>query len=686
MPPTKRNGAPSEKGTKASLTPARQAPKIGVEAVESDKNTQNNISSARRESEMTVSMLSAGHADTSTMITSRSFPGSTRTPIRRSPLPYSPRSTTFTRDISKTLLSLESPAVKSPLDHEAGDTSKLRSLALAAAYPLNDSESPKSRPASTAVSPLATGLPRGLDSLEDFNDADLEDYSFSPSRLRSSAIRHSHRFSRGSSHNSFPSNMTTISTRSTRSTSLYSSQSRIRLTSTNDDSDSDAEEDRSLGRRFWTQLSNLGEQVSRENKERSDRRRHNARNVSITSIASSETSVFSYSPLGILVPADSASSEKDDTDEDSRRKSDLQQGFLNTLQPGNRLNILGRRRAYSSMVPLTGWHAGDGDMSTLEAKRELPQVLVINPRGSGLNDADDENATDLVTPTVANFHGRARAMSFQPPSASTKLLHSAVGPRQRQNIWEEAMHQLTEQIARSRRQIPANASAQMSPKTTQDIEDDACESLEDVGQGPKKRSSRLFVPSSDPWSPSKESSPLPGLFYDNWVERVDGAVDGELGRRGSTFHAVEGDEEHQGTAKDATVKDAISRSSPTKSCSTMLSSDEGSDELSLQVLHESEWPLPQSRPETNALLSASSSFFSVLSPQQFDEKSDADEDMDNYGDETNPVIPLSSRPGELSSSDASIPEILEPAPEADGVRSLEVALREPRGSFPDGLI
>ena len=555
----------------------------------------------RRESEMTVSLANTGRLGTSPMSASRSYPGNApRTPVRRSPLPYSPRTTAF--PVRPVLSSAINPtaAAMTQLSNRSAEASKLRSLSLAAAHPLTPTER----------APIPSGLTcRGVE----------EDQTTSPIQPRYPS-------SRGSSHKSFPSHTTSLSTHSTRSTSIYSIRTRLaRAASEFDDGE---DEDAQLGSRFWTQLSSLGEQVSRESKLSRARRRSASRNVSISSAASDASSVFDFSPLGILVPSERAFATDPQEDNLAQVSSVAVEG---TVRGGWQADVglLGRRRAYSSMVPLTGWRTGDSDMLTPEGQRsaavgDLPRVLLVDPHPGIERDAQPNENADLITPTVATFQGRARALSFQPPGTS---LRSASDPlhapgRARQDVWEEAMHQLSERFNRPRppplQQAPI-IDTERSPTTFTTSDAPPQKTL--PGLGTERGEERSGV-----GSPAVESSPLPGLFYDDWVERVDGAVDGELGRRGSTFDLSE-QPQHTGSvfvappgdmlAPDAAGVGGMSRTSSTSSGSTMLGSV--GSEPSLQVLHESEWPRPQPRLiGDDTRVSGSTSFLSVSSPR-FDE-------------------------------------------------------------------
>lgn len=644
----------------------------------------------RRESEMTVSLTKTGKLGASpSMVPSRSYPGvAPRTPVRKSPLPYSPRTTSFPRDsirphLAAALQPIGSPMTYSHSYHElgsrSGDANKLRSLSLAAAHPLGVSEDKPSKRYSSSLKQswkVVSGLPAQEDQHE-------------PPASQEGASSHRQRYqsSRGSSHKSFPSHTTSLSTHSTRSTSIYSSLSRLRPTSHHDgeqDNDADTEEDDDVGSRFWTHLSSLGEQVSRQKAAAGAGEGGNgrSRNVSVASTAS-DASVFDFSPLGILVPTEEVN------DDEAGGREVLQDTRSLNVSPmslavvsGSTSGILGRRRAYSSMVPLTGWRAGDSDLSTAEGQRlasarDLPQVLLLHGRDSSSgNDIHSLDTADLVTPTVSTFQGRARAKSFQPASTTFQPSLSLDTSISRQDVWEEAMHTVTKRIVRSRGR--SFQSQRVGGSTAARIPSDTMiDKSGDEGDSERGREESMDNPTTvvdDTWSPDVQSSPLPGLFYDNWVERVDVGIDGDLDRRGSTFrrHDIEAD-----AAPSQAVEPlgTMTRTSSTSSGSTMLGS--AGSISSLQVLHESEWPLPQSRPVVvrepaeeqeqeqeegeETMLSASASFLSVLSPRENDE------------DElSNALAPTQTESGTGSTSvqlaNASIPRIsaslLQPSIEA----------------------
>ncbi|SOV09720.1 uncharacterized protein UDID_19295 [Ustilago sp. UG-2017a] len=492
---------------------------------------------------------------------------------------------------ARDLVKYASPTTQSQshqqIGYRGGEDNKLRSLSLATAHPLSATE-----PVSTKQIQVAGGLPFGSD-LQESVVSNPEEEHEAPS------LRQRYQSSRGSSHRSFPSHTTSLSTHSTQPTSIHSSRSRIRPPSQHDESDGDAdtEDDSDVGSRFWTQLSSLGEQVSREKIAPGFEGIGRARNVSASSTASS-ASVFDFSPLGILVPTE--------TEEPSR---DIQHdtGSVNvsptslTLPTGTSTGLLGRRRAYSSMVPLTGWRAGDNDISTAEnSARDLPQVLLLHAReSSGPSELNVFDSTDLVTPTVSTFQGRARAQSFQPsisfqPRLDASLALGGLGTK-RQDVWEEAMNQLSDRFSRPKRQSvrKQSASGEMhaSPRISADadiggvVDQDHTQTTEDT--------TTVVV---DRWPPSIESSPLPGLFYGNWAERVDVGIDGDLGRRGSTVLLDGGEVQVPPTAAgpiEPGPTSTLTRTSSTLSGSTILGS--AGSVSSLQIMHESKWPLPQSR-------------------------------------------------------------------------------------------
>ncbi|KAJ1594825.1 hypothetical protein NDA11_006375 [Ustilago hordei] len=381
------------------------------------------------------------------------------------------------------------------IGYRGGEDNKLRSLSLATAHPLSATE-----PVSTKQIQAAGGLAFGSDLQESIVSNPEEEHE-APS------LRQRYQSSRGSSHRSFPSHTTSLSTHPTQPTSIHSSRSQLRPPSQHVESDGDADTE-DVGSRFWTQLSSLGKQVSREKTAPGLEGFGRAGNVSASSTASS-ASVFDFSPLGIFVPTEA---------EEPSREIQQDTGSVNvsptslTLPTGTSTGLLGRRRAYSSMVPLTGWRAGDNDISTAEnSALDLPQVLLLHAReSSGPSELNVFDSMDLVTPTVSTFQGRARAQSFQPSISFQPRLDATLA--------------------------------------------------------------------------------LGGL------ERVDIGIDGDLGRRGSTVLLDGGEVEVPPTAAGPIQPgptSTLTRTSSTLSGSTILGS--AGSVSSLQIMHESKWPLPQSR-------------------------------------------------------------------------------------------
>ncbi|SPO31223.1 uncharacterized protein UTRI_05976_B [Ustilago trichophora] len=598
-----------------------------------DLQTQDSNPWTRRESEMTVSLTDTGRlAASPMMVPSRSYPGNPRTPVRKSPLPYSPRTTAFSRDSARPLVDMALEVRGSPTSHSfsnqefgnrTAEGNKLRSLSLAVAHPLSPIDS---KAGQKTTSQLASGMTFGIDPQEEAQHDVKQQHPSSPTRQRYPS-------SRGSSQKSFPSHTTSLSTHSTRSTSIYSTRSRHL---TGNESDIEEDTDADLGSRFWTQLSSLGEQVSRENKGVSEAheaavgRRRNSRNVSISSTAS-DASVFDYSPLGILVPSDGAFSTPGRDESSPHVSGGVSEAFKTLHNPLTTGAGVGRRRAYSSMIPMTGWKAGDSDMMTVEGQRnvaaigDLPQVLMVDSS----DNVGNGDSGDLITPTVATFQGRTRALSFQP--AGTASMRSASDPIAcggRGEVWEEALNQLAERLNRPSQPLePVNVVKQLDTATSSKSLLDPAPSTSSNTQAPKEPSSNT---STDFTSPPIQSSPLPGLFYDTWVERVDGAIDGDLGRRGSTFQssptgtlALAQDNRTLGAEMAGGMTRTSSSSS--SSGSTMLGSTG-----SVHVLHESEWPRPVWREDR--LMPTSASFLSVFSPRDGDQDSDEEEREDMMED------------------------------------------------------
>ncbi|KAJ1574934.1 hypothetical protein NDA15_001847 [Ustilago hordei] len=176
------------------------------------------------------------------------------------------------------------------IGYRGGEDNKLRSLSLATAHPLSATE-----PVSTKQIQAAGGLAFGSDLQESIVSNPEEEHE-APS------LRQRYQSSRGSSHRSFPSHTTSLSTHPTQPTSIHSSRSQLRPPSQHVESDGDADTE-DVGSRFWTQLSSLGKQVSREKTAPGLEGFGRAGNVSASSTASS-ASVFDFSPLGIFVPTE----------------------------------------------------------------------------------------------------------------------------------------------------------------------------------------------------------------------------------------------------------------------------------------------------------------------------------------------------------------------------------------------
>ncbi|CDU22520.1 uncharacterized protein SPSC_01150 [Sporisorium scitamineum] len=621
-------------------------------AWEAQKEHRNHDSSpwARRESEMTLLPAHFSKSGPSlTMTASRSFPGAPRTPNRRSPLPYSPRRSAFPGDASQHQAFEHTPfkPASSPLSHSLSEGSKLRALSLAAVHPLSpvrNSQTPMDHTEQGTTAHSAKRYVLDAESSQDTTNA--EHTGTCASSL--SCPRQRQRSSRGSSHKSFPSNTTTLSSRSTRNTSIHSSHTHLHAVFDREGSDSDDDDsDDDLGSRFWTQLSSLGEQVFRESKQSGDnagqnrRSEHDERSVSISSTAS-DASVFDFSPLGILVPTDGPletgmqSEEKTGT----KRVSILpvsQGASSSSLSPivgTSSSSILGRRRAYNSMVPLARWRAGDSDPRTAEGQRyfssdELPQVLVLESRDGIVSNTIGRDHPDSVTPTAASFQGWTRVLSVQPfaltpfGSVDTRAISQKPESRtNRQNVWDEAMLQLTERLIRSNVQSAMSRQASLERSRYWSKTSSETETRASLYSGALAISSPLQPQEhhdSDAGPSDVHSSPLPGLFYEKWVEQVDGGVDGELGRRGSTFESLTEPAEASAGAASSTSK--IDAGNPgalglaSSTTSNLVESDE--NEPLLQDLQESNWPRPQPRyrppvSDTRSLLSASTSASSRL--------------------------------------------------------------------------
>ncbi|UTT88681.1 hypothetical protein NDA17_001560 [Ustilago hordei] len=577
----------SKSHTAVSTFKSASAARSGIDTHDSSPWT-------RRKSEMTVSRANTGRLGiSSSMVQSKSFPGAPRTPVRKSPLSYSPQTRSFPRDnvrplISAALTSTASPTTQSQshqqIGYRGGEDNKLRSLSLATAHPLSATE-----PVSTKQIQAAGGLAFGSDLQESIVSNPEEEHE-APS------LRQRYQSSRGSSHRSFPSHTTSLSTHPTQPTSIHSSRSQLRPPSQHVESDGDADTE-DVGSRFWTQLSSLGKQVSREKTAPGLEGFGRAGNVSASSTASS-ASVFDFSPLGIFVPTEA---------EEPSREIQQDTGSVNvsptslTLPTGTSTGLLGRRRAYSSMVPLTGWRAGDNDISTAEnSALDLPQVLLLHAReSSGPSELNVFDSMDLVTPTVSTFQGRARAQSFQPsisfqPRLDATLALGGLGTK-RQDVWQEAINQLSDRFSRPKRQSVQKQSASGEMHASPRISANA-DTGDVVDQEHTQTTEDTTTVVVDRWPPSIESSPLAGLFYENWAERVDIGIDGDLGRRGSTVLLDGGEVEVPPTAAGPIQPgptSTLTRTSSTLSGSTILGS--AGSVSSLQIMHESKWPLPQSR-------------------------------------------------------------------------------------------
>lgn len=576
----------------------------------------------RRESEMT---LLPAHFSRSgpplTLSTSRSYPGPPRTPIRRSPLPYSPRKSAFPGDTDQQQ-GLAHTSVKPAaltMSHSFSEGTKLRALSLAAVHPLSPVQAADS--STGRAKRDMTTRPAQEDASDATSLASGEGTRSYASDLPDS--RQGQRSSRGSSHKSFPSNTTTLSSRSTKNTSIRSS--RIHLDAGVSDSDGD-ETDDDLGSRFWTQLSSLGEQVFRESKQSGANagrsRTRERRSVSISSTAS-DASVFDFSPLGILVPTDGPlDSEIQDEGTLGTKQVPtspvMQTATMASLSPVPDIqatSILGRRRAYSSMVPLTGWRAGDSDLRTEEGQRsissgELPRVLLLEPRDGVVSSVQGQEHVDSITPTVANFQDRSRTLSAQPsagpsfgPAHSGAISHSPAPPKDRENVWDEAMLQLTERLVHS------NVKSSFSPQALTALSRYQAK----ASSRNEPRSSLASEPPSDPVSlghrsrhileassSDSQNSPLPGLFYDSWVERVDGGINGELGRRSSAFQEVDPTRPADAAAEATFSTSKLGANSPGAQESNASSTYTHRNKPLLQALQVTDWPRPQQRSEALA--------------------------------------------------------------------------------------
>ncbi len=241
--------------TKQTLGEAQTAPRAASKRTFLDKpdaEASDSRSWTRRESEMTVSLANAGTAARSTgMAASRSYPGHPRTPVRKSPLPYSPRAMLFPTDRpSLGAAMMPRDFASNSFTHRGyarlgSAENKLRSLSLAAAHPLvNEGEAMQTQYA-VPPSPKSKGKePSGLAGARD--QEELGRIAIDSEQQRLSSGRGYRQSSRGSSHQSCPSHGTSLSTHSTRSTSLYSMQSHNRPTDAEDADDSDTDSDADL--------------------------------------------------------------------------------------------------------------------------------------------------------------------------------------------------------------------------------------------------------------------------------------------------------------------------------------------------------------------------------------------------------------------------------------------------------
>ena len=313
------------------------------------------------------------------------------------------------------------------------------------------------------------------------------------------------------------------------------------------------------------------------------------------------------------------------------------------------------------MVPLTGWRAGDSDLLTEEGQntavvRELPQVLLLERSGRDPSEVLQHDTMDLVTPTAPTFQNRVRAQSFQPwtsdvtavSDSATRKAFAAGGKRK--DVWDETMQQLANQLRQSGRQPSDPSPLRMGSRATEHSPESP-EAESGTAIGPNARSkvspTTLLAASREEARPSSnQNSPLPGLLYENWAERVDGAVLGDLGRRvstsqhpevsaqdlgqslaGSTTEGAQRNTEHNVGSSVATLQN-----SPSSSGSTMLGS--AGSESSLRILRDSEWPLPHarsamSRSTEDSHQPAPASFLSIFSPKAEAEHSElADDPMD----------------------------------------------------------
>lgn len=491
-----------------------------IDSVKQGQGSNDSNPWLRREVSTARSPATAGHDGSSGRMTaSRSFPGA----IALERFVSSPHHSSAVRCTT-------GAAKMSPADSTPARLVKLRPLSLAAAHRLGPSVVSTPLIADSRADQEArkirtsTNAPKKVAKIERVEDAAWNERS------------HHQRYqsSQRSSHSSFPSHAATSSTSSRASASEHTSQTSPRTTS--ERFHDSGESDRDLGSRFWTHLSSLGQLVSTQNQqalETTRQRHHHSTQAGSISSAASEASILDFSPLGILMPSDAVH------DEDPKSSRPVDASSRSSLFPRDDARkessrLLGRRRACSSMIPLTGWRAGDTDLRTSQeslSTRNLPQVLLIEPRRRTTDSALDSEPNDLVTPTVTTFQGRARALSFQPlPSAHLDDTFGDSEPRKvRHVVWPEAIGQLSKSHshrAAGRRRTVDNAplsGQQASPAPRSDEMQSSYSSLQDQGQL-----------DTDAVPDQEQSSPLSGLFYDRWVEQVDGEVNGELGRRGST--------------------------------------------------------------------------------------------------------------------------------------------------------
>lgn len=562
------------------------------------------------------------------MTASRSYPGVTRESLRKSPMSYSPNRNAFHSASVRHRDQMPQNIHASPMKYSHSqnlDASKLRSLSLAATHPLAPSENAELPMAEFTQDPNEPRKPST--SLYQEQTADDECSDTYSSDLEST--RRYQEVLQGFSHKSHRST-STVSTRSTRPTSVHSSRAHFNGSSEQQQTDND-DDDSDLGTRFWTQFSNLGQQVLRENTQVQDTRRRGGRSVSLSSTASA-TSVFDFSPLGILVPTDGvvdADAQQIDkevtTPLESHRVASISDSSAGNARDKSLFKR--RRRAYSSMVPLTGWRAGDSDLRFVEAQQsvtfgQLPQVLLAEAREGVDHGAHAFDHGDVITPTVASFQGRARALSVQPPprraisgmAAFSTMPQSTETDVQKQQIWNETMLHLSERMNAEREQRPVTYTSSLGAGASWDSNALSVESRDAMVS--EARSSMMSTRVPKPVIADDGSSSLPGLFYDDWVQQVDGAVDGELGRRGSAIESPDTRDRSRSDAEDGMA--GLGTHPPTSMLSSSSTTTVGSvdNECRLQIPLEPDCPLPQPRSEilgrdTDSLPVSSASLLSM---------------------------------------------------------------------------